>query len=94
MWGGGGSLGVAKIQSLPFQGRWLGGTPRRRGRTKFATTSQSASLTAPLRGEPLGAAERAPQYVVGDITSTTQDGEEGAERVGKSAESIKIGCIF
>ena len=35
-----------------------------------------------------------PQYVVGDITSTTQDGEEEAERVGKSAESIKIGCIF
>ena len=51
-----GSHGGAKIQSLPFQGRWLGGTPRRRGRTKFATTSQSASLTAPLEGEPFSAA--------------------------------------
>ena len=30
--------------------------PRRRGRTKFATTSQSASLTAPLGGEPFSAA--------------------------------------
>ena len=40
-------------KSLPFQGRWLGGTPRRRGCSKFATTSQSAlRLTAPLEGEP------------------------------------------
>ena len=48
----------------------------------------------PLRGGAFGCGGAGPQYVVGDITSTTQDGEEGAERVGKSAESIKIGCIF
>ena len=43
-------------KSLPFQGRWLGGTPRRRGCSRFATTSPSPSVTAPLRGEPRGAA--------------------------------------
>ena len=49
--------------------------------------------SSPERGA-FGRGGAGPQYVVGDITSTTQDGEEGAERVGKSAESIKIGCIF
>ena len=40
--------GNVQFPSLPSQGRWLGGTPRRRGRIKFAATSQSASQTASL----------------------------------------------
>ena len=35
-------LRVRTPKSLPFQGRWLGGTPRRRGCSKFAATSPSA----------------------------------------------------
>ena len=48
-----GSFGV-RIPKPPLTGEVARREPRRRGCSKFATTSQSASLTAPLRGEPLG----------------------------------------
>ena len=45
------AIGVRKFKASPSRG---GGSakPRRRGCCKFATTSQSASQTAPLGGEP------------------------------------------
>ena len=45
------AIGVRSSQASPSRG---GGSakPRRRGRGKFDATSQSASLTAPLKGEP------------------------------------------
>ena len=45
------AIGVRSSQASPGRG---GGSakPRRRGRGKFDAASQSASLTAPLKGEP------------------------------------------
>ena len=64
-------------QSLPFQGRWLGGTPRRRGCGKFDTTSQSASQTAPLREEALGCAPHGFPYE-GKLSAVRLTDEVGA----------------
>ena len=86
------ALGYAH-KGLPFQGRWLGEAETERPQQICDNLSVTFGDSSPERGA-FGRGGAGPQYVVGDITSTTQDGEEGAERVGKSAESIKIGCIF
>ena len=45
-------MGRAQVQSLPFQGRWLGEAETERSYQICDNLSVSLRLTAPLKGEP------------------------------------------
>ena len=55
---------------------------------------QPARILYVEREEARGAEERAPQYLVAGVTSTSQHGEKGAEMLGKTDIFVKIGCNF
>ena len=70
-------------QSLLSQGRWLG-EAETEGRRKFAATSQSASQTAPLKGEPWIFAPRKKVQIIQIFTVPSIDGNRS------KATSIKF----
>ena len=67
------AIGVRTPKASPLRG---GGSakPRRRGRRKFAATSQSASQTAPLKGEPWIFAPRKKVQIIQIFTVPSIDG--------------------
>ena len=77
------AFGMHKTKASPGRG---GGSakPRRRGRRKFVATSQSASQTAPLKGEPWIFAPRKKVQIIQIFTVPSIDGNRS------KATSIKF----